>query len=280
MNNLQNLISRKLPPVPWEEGDNIPWNEPSFSKSMLKEHLSQEHDAASRRFGIVDKHVGWIDRDLLSKGPSQVLDLGCGPGLYTLRLARLGHKCIGIDYSPASIAYAKDQSRDARVSIEYRCEDIRSTDFTTSLDLVMLIYGELNVFRPEDAKTILKKARRSLHPGGRLLLECHTFSAVRSRGLESASWQSLETGLFSQRPHILLQESFWDVRKRTATTRYFVIESGTDSVGRYASTMQAYTDEDYADLLAECGFGSIEKFPSLTGTEEDRRRDLFVIVAG
>jgi predicted TPR repeat methyltransferase len=44
---------------------------------------------------------------VLQSEPQRILDLGCGPGLYTQRLASLGHTCVGIDISPASIAYAR-----------------------------------------------------------------------------------------------------------------------------------------------------------------------------
>ena len=44
------IIQRIPNPRPWSEGEKIPWNEPGFSRRMLREHLSQEHDAASRRF--------------------------------------------------------------------------------------------------------------------------------------------------------------------------------------------------------------------------------------
>jgi hypothetical protein len=57
----------------------IPWNEPEFSRRMLREHLSQEHDRASRRFAVVDAHVERIDETLLAGRASRVLDLGCGP---------------------------------------------------------------------------------------------------------------------------------------------------------------------------------------------------------
>jgi hypothetical protein len=43
---LIDLIHRGKP-QPWVEGDNIPWNDPDFSCRMLKEHLSQDHDALS-----------------------------------------------------------------------------------------------------------------------------------------------------------------------------------------------------------------------------------------
>src|SRR5512139_3854349 len=95
-------------PLPWQEGDNIPWNEAGFSERMLQEHLSQAHDAASRRFATIDRHVEWIHHEMLDGQTGHVLDLGCGPGLYTSRLAQLGHSCHGIDFSPASINYARE----------------------------------------------------------------------------------------------------------------------------------------------------------------------------
>ena len=101
---LMDIVRRQRVPKPWSEGEKIPWNDPEFSRRMLDEHLSQAHDAASRRFEIIDKHVDWIHTHVLKGNPTRILDLGCGPGLYTNRLARLGHHCVGIDFSPASIA--------------------------------------------------------------------------------------------------------------------------------------------------------------------------------
>ncbi len=54
------IVSRDPNPQPWAEGEKIPWDEPGFSARMLKEHLSQAHNAASRRFEIVDLQVAWI----------------------------------------------------------------------------------------------------------------------------------------------------------------------------------------------------------------------------
>ena len=102
---LIDIVHRLPDAIAWREGDNIPWSEPEFSARMLREHLTQDHDMASRRAELIDRHVAWIHQELLGGQPSRVLDLGCGPGLYSSRLARLGHTCTGVDYSPASIAY-------------------------------------------------------------------------------------------------------------------------------------------------------------------------------
>ena len=54
---LFDIIRRSANPLPWSEGDNIPWHDPDFSRRMLDEHLTQAHDAASRRFEIIDRNV-------------------------------------------------------------------------------------------------------------------------------------------------------------------------------------------------------------------------------
>ena len=149
---LLDIVSTHSIPKPWAEGEKIPWNDPEFSKRMLNEHLSQAHDAASRRFEIIDKHVGWIHNNVLKGFPTRILDLGCGPGLYTNRLARLGHQCLGIDFSPASIAYARAQAEAEGLDCKYSQEDIRAADFGDGYGLVMLIFGEFNVFRPVEGE--------------------------------------------------------------------------------------------------------------------------------
>ena len=255
--NLDALVNRTSPPEPWSEGDKIPWNEPAFSERMLREHLTQDHDAASRRDDTIDLQVAWLDA-LLESAPSRILDLGCGPGLYAERLANRGHRVHGIDFSPASIRHAQETAVSGDLELTYEHGDIRTVEYGDGFDLAMLIYGELNVFRREDALAILAKARAALGPGGRLIIEPHTVEAVRARGNSPRSWYAVESGLFSDRPHVVLEESFWDESHTIATHRWYVIDIQTAAVECHADAMQAYTDAEHVALLEEVGFGSVE----------------------
>ena len=276
---LLDLVRRSPLPAPWSEGDNIPWHEPGFSQRMLKEHLSQAHDAASRRAAKIESQVSWIHRQVLQERVTRILDLGCGPGLYTSRFARLGHACVGIDYSPASIQYALENARQEKLDCLYIQHDIREANYGSGFGLVMLIFGELNVFRPADARQILQQASQALADDGVLLLEPHTEAAVRKIGEQGRTWYSSEAGLFSDRPHVCLQESCWDSVSATATVRYFIADALTGDVIRYAQSLQAYTDAEYRSLLNECGFDHVEFFPSLIGVEDEASGDLIAIVA-
>jgi len=276
---LSDLIQRKVPPVPWAEGDNIPWYGPAFSQRMLEMHLSQDHDAASRRSDKIDKQVQWIHSELLSSRPSRILELACGPGLYTNHLAKLGHECVGIDYSPASIVYAKEHAKRDALSCTYLQKDIREVDYGTGFNLAMLIYGEFNVFCPTDIKGIVAKACAALNDDGLLILEPHTLAAVEKIGKKDASWDSADTGLFSEKPHLCLQERFWDQTTTTATVRYFILDAASANVSRYAVSYQAYSEQQYRSLLTDCGFEDICFYPSLTGQASEAQEGLVVIVA-
>ena len=276
---LLDLVRRSVTLAPWEEGDNIPWNDPDFSERMLKEHLSQTHDAASRRIEKIEEQVEWIHHKVLLGRLTKILDLACGPGLYTSRLVRRGHTCVGIDYSPASIAYAADYADKEKLDCTYLHQDIRQAEYGAGFGLVMLIYGELNVFRPADAGNILDKANHALANDGLLLLEPHTFEIVQKIGEQSPTWYLAESGLFSDGPHLCLKENFWDPASSTATIRYFIVDASTGEVTRHAQSFQAYTDAQYCSLLTDCGFDDVEFFPSLIGIKDATQNGLMAIVA-
>jgi SAM-dependent methyltransferase len=276
---LVDLIGRTMPPGPWAEGENIPWNEPEFSARMLREHLSQAHDAASRRETIIERQVGWIHETLLRGKATTVLDLGCGPGLYTSRLGRLGHTCVGIDYSRASIAYAQERAAEEQLACRYELRDIRSGSYGAGYGLAMLIYGELNVFPRKTAAEILRGINTSLMEGGTLLLEVHTSAAVRAMGERGAEWYTADHGVFGDVPYLCLTECFWHAEIQAATTRYYVADAASAVVTRYAQTMQAYTEEEYRALLGSCGFGQVTFHTGLAGDGELEQPGLQVITA-
>ena len=258
------IVHRSEPPVPWDEGDNIPWGNPAFSERMLAEHLSQAHDHASRTELRVDAHVDWIWSDVLGGKPASVLDLACGPGLYTERLAARGCRCVGIDVAPAAIRHAQASAADLECA--YACEDVRTAAFGTDVGLVMMLSGQLNVFRREEATDLLLRAFRALSRGGQVLLEVQTHDHVRGDGETRCTWWQAEpSGIFSQDPHLVLQESSWDELSRTRTDRFFVVDADQRSIERHAMSTEAYTEEQICRLLVNTGFADVRVCASLTG---------------
>jgi SAM-dependent methyltransferase len=274
------MVNRIPKPAPWTEGDNIPWNDPDFSERMLAEHLSQEHDLASRRSATIDEHVDWIFSTVLEDRPGTLLDLGCGPGFYVHRLSAMGCECVGMDFSPASIRHAKETATANDLPCRFVLADLRDEAFGVGFDLVMMIYGQFNVFQRHRGIEILRKAHAALAPGGRLLLELQPATQIQKDGESGPSWYSTSSGLFSEKPHLVLQENFWDAEAAASTSRFSVIDAETASVSIYALSNEAYTEEELDDALNTAGFSEVQRFPSLTGSAgSGEEADLAVVVA-
>ncbi|WP_051257741.1 class I SAM-dependent methyltransferase [Desulfovibrio cuneatus] len=229
------------------QGAKIPWDEPGFSQRMLENHLAQEHDWASRRNELISRQAAWLAKQL--QNPSYILDLGCGPGFYTQKLAALGHHCVGVDFSPASIEYARKQATESGLAIEYALCDIRTYTSAQKFDCIIMTFGEFNVFTHQDANAILKNCAEMLRNGGLFILEAHTFEAVHAVGSAPATWQRHASGLFSENPHLCLQENSWSVEGSSTLSRYFIMDAATATVRQYASFMQAYWLEKYQEML-------------------------------
>jgi len=262
----------------WADDYKIPWDEPRFSKRMLDEHLSQDHDLASRKLKIIDDHVGWLHNEILQNKKAHILDLCCGPGFYMERLAELGHTSRGIDFSPASIKYAQDQTKHSD-----RCEfihgDICKVEYGNGYDLATIIYGEFNVFPMQDVRKFMKKTFDVLKPGGQVIIEAHTYETVKSIGEADNSWYKAPSGLFSERPHICLTTSKWDEDAKVAEMEFYVIDAESSKVAKYRNTMQAYTNDQYINLLKEAGFSEVKLLP-VWGKAEFEDSDNHLLLRG
>jgi 2-polyprenyl-3-methyl-5-hydroxy-6-metoxy-1,4-benzoquinol methylase len=71
----------------------------------LDAHLDESNDAASRKPERRVDIVNWINKKVSQN--SKIIDLGCGPGLYTYELGKLGHNVLGVDFNKKSINYAQ-----------------------------------------------------------------------------------------------------------------------------------------------------------------------------
>ncbi|MEZ5357466.1 MAG: methyltransferase domain-containing protein [Candidatus Zixiibacteriota bacterium] len=254
----------------------IPWDDPEFSRRMLAEHLSQAHDLASRRQETIDQHIDWLQSNVLSNGPARILDLGCGPGFYAERLADLGHTIRGIDFSPASIAYAKENSRHKN-SCEYIHADIRAAEFGENFDAAFLIYGEFNVFSPDEAKALLQKMYHALIPGGRIVIEGTVFNAISGLGVAGPSWLAAQSGLFSDTPHIVLMTNSWNDELKYAEQQFTVIDAETAEAESFRSVTQAYTTDDFLEMLSAAGFSDCSILPAW-GKDTIEDEDIFVLL--
>ena len=275
MMKIADIIARKSPSQSVSSSNALPWHQKEFSHRMLQEHLSQEHDMASRNLELIKKQVDWINNVVLKEKVSKVLDLCCGPGLYTNMLAKYGHRCKGIDFSPAAIEYAHITKIELMLDCEYSLSDIRYVDYGKDFDLTMLLFGEFNTKTKLEASGILKNANLALKEGGLLLLELIAYDTVEELGSYQPTWLSEEESSFSSKPHIILKDYEWVRNESYSVCRYNIIHSENQQVDIYTERLQAYSYGEYEELLAKNGFSVVSKLPALANEKDSTGLNLF-----
>ncbi|MGZ3460301.1 MAG: class I SAM-dependent methyltransferase, partial [Archangium sp.] len=99
-----------------------------------------------------------------------VLDLGCGAGLYTRRLAQRGAaRVVGLDLSPKMLDYARAREAEQPLGIEYVLDDASNAGRYGTFDLVTGIYVLPYAETLEHLQAMCQGAAAALRPGGRFV---------------------------------------------------------------------------------------------------------------
>lgn len=119
--------------------------------------------------------------ELLAPRPGErILDLGCGDGVLTRRLADAGASVVGVDASPEQVAAALQLGLDARVM------DGAELDFENEFDAVFSNAALHWMGRPS---AVIANVRRALKAGGRFVGE------MGGEGNVEAIWRALRDAL-------------------------------------------------------------------------------------
>jgi 2-polyprenyl-3-methyl-5-hydroxy-6-metoxy-1,4-benzoquinol methylase len=92
-----------MKPAIYKKGTAFMWTDKYIAQQLLNIHLNPDIDLASRRYTTIEKTAEWILNTQKDKEKLNILDLGCGPGLYAEIFASKGHAVKGIDNSSNSI---------------------------------------------------------------------------------------------------------------------------------------------------------------------------------
>jgi SAM-dependent methyltransferase len=263
---LWRIYNRPDSPLLWQNGGNLPWNDPDFSARMLREHLDESHGSASRQATERAAQLDWLWTALKLEPGHVVLDLTCGPGLYSVALAERGCRVTGVDFGPASIAYARQLASDA--GVDERCtfieRDVRLYEPPAGqFDAVLFLYGQLAVFRPEDATALLRKAASSLRPGGRLCVELLEQDRVDKKA--GSWWYTDDKGLWGERPFLHLGERRWDEAEKTSVERFYILDLGSGTLSETILCDRTYATEEMASLMRAAGISLVDIYLAWDG---------------
>jgi len=101
-------------------------------------------------------------------GDDVVVDFGCGPGFYTIPLARIAARTIGVDVSAGMLQRADKNCEKNSVRVELIQSDGRSIDLEEeSIDLILMVHVFHEIGHKEE---VLGEFSRILNTSGRLAI--------------------------------------------------------------------------------------------------------------
>ena len=98
----------------------------------------------------------------------RVLDVGSGPGRYTLELARRGYRVTLVDLSAENVRFASQRLEEAGLTVDAaRQADACNLKFlpSASFDAALLLGPLYHLVKEDDRKAALEELRRVLQPG-------------------------------------------------------------------------------------------------------------------
>ena len=197
------------------------------------------------------------------KTPCRVLDIGCGTGSVTLRLANRGHTVTGVDPAQGMLQVARAKDRESKV--EWVQAPAAEFTLPDRFDLAIMTGHVFQVFL-DDAETLaaLRNIRRHMVPGGRLILESRNPQDKAWQGWtrEKTREQRVINGIGTVEVHYQIK----DVEGEHVTfDAVFTIEATGETLVS-ESRLRFAPVETIRGLLSAAGFGEVELLGWWDGT--------------
>lgn len=120
------------------------------------------------------------------KSVKTIIDLGCGTGEITTRLAHGGYTMIGVDYSTDMLTLAQQKAIDQNLSIQWIHQDLRALEGFTNLDAAISYCDVINYITSlEDVGNVFKRVAYCLKPGGIFIFDIHSINHVQQNMVHS-----------------------------------------------------------------------------------------------
>ena len=257
---VHSIIEATKRPAVYSKGTAQMWVDKYISDRLLEVHLNPEIELASRKGATIEKTVRWI----LDKVPGdrlEILDLGCGPGLYAEKMAVKGHTVTGMDFSANSISYARGSADCKGLGITYLQQDYLELDDENRYDLIMMIFTDFGVLIPEERERLLKNIHRALKPGGRFLFDVLNENfPVKEAGAKN--WESEEKGFWRDKPYLALTESIYYEEQQVTLSQHVIID-GSEEVDIYRFWIHTFSHGGLEGILSSHNFRDTECYDRL-----------------
>jgi len=252
------------------------WTDEHTSKQMLSFHLNEKVDISSRNAAFIEQSVKWIVSRFNVGAGTKIADFGCGPGLYTTRLAKKQADVTGIDFSKRSIEYAQGISEKKVLSIRYIHQNYLDFETDDRFHLILIIMCDFCALSPAQRKKILTKFHTLLEPDGYVLLDVYSLNAFEEREEIARYETNILDGFWSPNKYYGFLNTFKYEMEKVVLDKYTLIEA--DRNRTIYNWLQYFSPEALEKEVMECGLMIEKLYSDVAGSPFDPKNKEFAVV--
>ncbi len=253
------------------------WTDEHTSKKMLDYHLNEEIDVSSRNARFINRSVSWIIEKFNLNNKSNVLDFGCGPGLYTNRFAERGINVTGVDFSKRSIEYAAQIASSKNLKVNYIHKNYLEYETQDRFDLITMIMCDYCALSPEQRGIMLNKFKELLKPSGNVLLDVYSLKSYNQREEIAAYEFNHLNNFWSPEDYYCFVNTFKYCDEKIILDKYTIIEKAQTRV--IYNWLQYYSVETLRREFEDNGLEVLEFYSDVCGLPYDAESLEFAVVA-
>ena len=200
-----------------------------------------------------------------------VLELGCGTGSMTERLAMAGYDMIGLDLSPDMLEIAMEKKDASGLNILYLLQDMREFELYGTVRAIVSVCDSMKyILDEEDLLQVFRLVNNYLDPGGMFIFDLNTTKKYRDMG---------ETTIAENRDEAsFIWENYFDEEEKINEydLTLFIRDEEDGRFDRFEEfhEQRAYSLTEIGELIRESGMELIAMYDAFThepATEECER---------
>ena len=220
------------------------------------------------------KEVLFICSLLPANNYKRILDLGCGDGRISIKLAEIGYIITGVDIDKDSINKARKIARRKKLNnLTFHLKDYRDFKSKIIQDAAILIYSSFGYTNDKNNLSILKHINTQLRKGGAILLD--NLSPYWAISKKEGFYKDITERLSETDRNKYGIKKVERLRKLIYNKRYektiYRITDFRNRVYRSEYKQRLFTIGDLTKLLTKSGFGKIKFFGNFEGLKFNKK---------
>lgn len=240
----------------------IPWYRKVFGEDYLKIYPHRNGPEASL-------HVDFAIEKLHLLSGQRVLDLGCGNGRHSIRLAEKGLRVVGLDLSNFLLRLAENSARTKNLPVHFIRGDMRQIPFPPVFDAVCSFFTSFGYFDAEEENSkVIQSVASTLVPGGLFFLDFFNVQYTLSHLVRQDSSEKNGIRLVQRRKF----------NERTFRIEKKIVIHESDRSREYRESVRAYGGAEIGSLFADAGLTCIATYGDYDGTPFNQNSPRLIMI--